>query len=210
LKDLGRSVNGRSIVSGVSATVRAGEILAVVGPSGSGKSSLLRLVNRLDEPTEGTVYLDDIDYRTLPPSEVRRRVGIVMQRPLLFPGTVRTNVAAGPGFRAVPMEALAVEELLQAVGLPGFSERDVAKLSGGEVQRVALARTLANRPEALLLDEPTSALDEEAERAIEALLLRIVSEFGPACVLVTHELKQAARLASHVMTLEDGRVCGLE
>ncbi len=205
LDNLGRSVAGHSIVAGVNAEVAAGEILAVVGPSGSGKSSLLRLINRLDDPSEGTVYLDGVDYRTIPAHEVRRRVGLVMQRPVLFPGVVRDNVAAGPSYRGEAMSTAQVERLLAEVGLPGLAGRDVATLSGGEVQRVALARTLANEPEVLLLDEPTSALDGAAARAVEALVVKVVSLFEPACVLVTHDAAQAARLAARVMTLENGR-----
>jgi len=203
---LWRSVPGKVLVAEATFDVRKAEILAIVGPSGSGKSSLLRLLNRLDEPTEGNVYLDEVDYRQVAPRELRRRVGMVMQRPYLFAGTVLDNLRFGPRQRGEDLSALAAEELLAGVGLSGFASRDVSNLSGGEAQRVSFARALANAPEVLLLDEPTSALDEDAKREVEAVIQRIGHEQGVACVLVTHDAAQAARLAERVLVLESGRI----
>lgn len=203
---LGRSVPAKVLVAEATFEVPKAEILAIVGPSGSGKSSLLRLLNRLDEPTEGTVYLDDVDYRQIAPRELRRRVGMVMQRPYLFAGTVLDNLRFGPQQRGADLNLSAAEELLAGVGLSGFGSRDVANLSGGEAQRVSFARALANSPEVLLLDEPTSALDEDAKRDVEAVIHRIGHEQGVACVLVTHDGAQAARLAERVLVLENGRI----
>jgi len=203
---LGRSVPGKVLVTQATFEVRKAEILAIVGPSGSGKSSLLRLLNRLDEPTEGNVYLDEVDYRQIAPRELRRRVGMVMQRPYLFAGTVLDNLRFGPRQRGEDLSLEAVEELLAGVGLSGFASRDVSNLSGGEAQRVSFARALANTPEVLLLDEPTSALDDDAKREVEALIQRIGHEQGVACVLVTHDAAQAARLAERVLVLESGRI----
>ena len=203
---LGRSVPDKVLVADASFDLRKGETLAVVGPSGSGKSSLLRLVNRLDEPTSGTVYLDGVDYRQIAPRELRRRVGMVMQRPFLFPGTVAENLRFGPRQRGEELSDARMEELLAGVLLAGFAGRDVANLSGGEAQRVSFARTLANSPEVLLLDEPTSALDEEAKREVEGVIRRIGSEQGIPCVLVTHDVAQSARLAERALVLEQGQV----
>jgi putative ABC transport system ATP-binding protein len=203
---LGRSVPGKVLVAGATFDVRKAEILAIVGPSGSGKSSLLRLLNRLDEPTEGNVYLDGVDYRQLAPRELRRRVGMVMQRPYLFAGTVLDNLRFGPRQRGEDLSPAAAEELLAGVGLSGFASREVSNLSGGEAQRVSFARALANTPEVLLLDEPTSALDDDAKREVEAVIQRIGHEQGVACVLVTHDAAQAARLAERVLVLESGRI----
>src|SRR3982074_797124 len=136
-KGLSRTVAGRVLVSDISVQVRLGEVLAVVGPSGAGKSSFLRLLNRLDEPTGGTVCLNGRDYRELAPQELRRRAGMVMQVAYLFPGTVAANVSFGPrqrGERLLPEQTAA---LLERVGLPGYQERDVINLSGGEAQRVS-------------------------------------------------------------------------
>lgn len=201
-----RAVADRLLVDDISIQVQRSEVLAIVGPSGSGKSSFLRLLNRLDEPTGGTVRLNGQDYRELKPQELRRRVGMVMQAAYLFPGTVAANVAFGPRQRGEVLPAEQIATLLQRVGLAGFQERDVSRLSGGEAQRVSFARTLANSPETLLLDEPTSALDEASARAIEELLLSIIRERGMTCIVVTHNTAQARRFADRTMVLEAGKL----
>ena len=202
---LTRSVGGLKLVDDISVQVRAGEVLAVVGPSGAGKSSFLRLLNRLDEPTAGTVFLEGVDYHQIPPRELRRRVGMVTQRAFLFPGTVYQNVSFGPRQRGEVISEARAEELLTRVGLSGYADRDVANLSGGEAQRVSLARALANSPLVLLLDEPTSALDDEAKSQVEGLIAEIIRDTRLACVMVTHDLAQAARMATEVMMLQGGR-----
>jgi len=203
---LTRSIGGRKLVSEVSVAVRSGEVLAVVGPSGSGKSSFLRLLNRLDEPTSGTVFLQDVDYRQIPPSELRRKVGMVTQRAFLFPGTVSDNLNFGPRQRGEQLTPEVAQDLLARVGLPGYLDHDVAYLSGGEAQRVSIARALANTPAVLLLDEPTSALDEASKSGVESLLHDIIRERSLTCVMVTHDVAQAARMASAVLVLEAGHV----
>lgn len=150
---LSRSVGGLKLVEDISVEVRSGDVLAVVGPSGSGKSSFLRLLNRLDEPTSGKVFFENIDYRQIPPRELRRKIGMVTQRAFLFPGTVNQNVGFGPQQRGEEFSETRAEQLLTKVGLGGYASRDVANLSGGEAQRVSLARALANSPLVLLLDE---------------------------------------------------------
>ncbi len=203
---LSRTVMGAKLLDGVSFAVRRGEVWAIVGPSGAGKSSLLRLLVRLDEPSAGTVYLDGVDYRELPPRELRRRVGLVAQHAALFPGTVAENVRFGPRHRGVELSTERVEKLLAGVGLSGFRHRNVANLSGGEAQRVGLARTLANEPEILLLDEPTSALDETSREDVEALIRSIIRENELTCLIVTHDVAQARRTADHALLLRQGRV----
>lgn len=131
---------------------------------------------------------------------------MVTQRPYLFPGTVEDNLRFGPLQRGETLTDDAVEQLLTRVGLKGYSSRNVANLSGGEAQRVSVARTLANSPLALLLDEPTSALDEAAKREVEALIGGIVSEQGLTCIIVTHDTAQAARLAARALVIETGRI----
>jgi len=203
---LGRRVGEKWIVQDVTLEVRCGELFGLVGPSGSGKSSLLRLLNRLDEPTSGTVFLEHQDYRQIPPQELRRRIGMVTQRPFLFPGDIAANLRFGPSQRGETLPDTDIVSLLERVGLPGFAARNVANLSGGEQQRVSLARALANRPEILLLDEPTSALDEEAKIGIEELIRNLVSANGYTFVLVTHDREQARRLCDRVAILEAGRL----
>jgi putative ABC transport system ATP-binding protein len=208
-RNLSRAIADRILVSDISVQVESGELLAIVGPSGAGKSSFLRLLNRLDEPTGGTVQLNGEDYREIMPRELRRRVGMVMQTAYLFPGTVAANVAFGPWQRGEKLFPQQIAELLDRVGLPGYQERDANHLSGGESQRVSLARTLANAPEIILLDEPTSALDDVSARGIEELLLNIIRERRMTCVIVTHNTAQTHRIADRTMVLEAGKLLSI-
>jgi putative ABC transport system ATP-binding protein len=204
VEHLARQVQGRSIVRDASFTLRAGETLAITGPSGAGKSSLLRLLNRLDEPSSGAVFLDDLAADSLNIRELRRRVGMVMQQANLFPCSVAENLRYGPALRGHEMTGAEIEELLLTVGLGGYAARDVALLSGGEAQRVSLARTLANRPQVLLLDEPTSALDDAAKLVVEQALRQAMASVEGACLIVTHDAAQAARLAQRTLLMHDG------
>ena len=197
---------GKRLLDAISFHVAQAEVLALLGPSGAGKSSLLRLLNRLDEPTAGSILLNGKDYRELPPRELRRRMGMIMQRAYLFPGTVAENVRFGPVQHGVAISDAEIASLLDQVGLSGYAGRNALTLSGGEAQRVAITRALANRPEVLLLDEPTSALDEAAKRGVEGLLESLIRQRGLTCVWVTHDAEQARRMADSVLTLESGRV----
>jgi putative ABC transport system ATP-binding protein len=206
---LSRAVGEKVLVNEISVQVQVGEVLAVVGHSGSGKTSFLRLLNRLDEPTGGIVRFNGRDYRELAPPELRRRIGMVMQTAFLFSGTVANNVAYGPRQHGQPLAAEQIALLLQRVGLPGYQQRDVSNLSGGEAQRVSIARTLANDPEILLLDEPTSALDEDSARRVEDLVLDIIHERRMTCVIVTHNAAQARRVAHRAMVLKTGKLAAI-
>ena len=201
--------DGQRIIDGVSFSVEAGEWLALIGPSGAGKSTLLRLLNRLDEPVGGTVYLDGIDYRELEPMELRRRVGLVAQQPALQPGTVRENVTIGPRLRDEPIPADRVTTVIEGLGLASIADRDVERLSGGEGNRVMLARTLVNDPDALLLDEPTASLDADTTARVETLLTETLADDDCAVVLVTHDRDQADRLGDRTLELRDGAVTEL-
>jgi putative ABC transport system ATP-binding protein len=201
-----RQVDGRFIVDHISTTITTGDFVAVMGRSGAGKSSFLRLINRLDEPTSGTVYLNGQDYRTLSPRELRRRAGMMMQFAYLFPGTIAENLRFGPRQQGKDLSSAEIEQLLAEVGLSGMAERDVVHLSGGEAQRVSLARTLANRPDVLLLDEPTSALDDHSEREIETLLTRVVQEQKLAALMITHDTAQARRIANRAILIDSGKL----
>jgi putative ABC transport system ATP-binding protein len=203
---LSRFAGDARLVEDVNLEVRCCEVVSIVGPSGSGKSSLLRLLNRLDEPTGGTVYFRGQDYRTIPPRELRRRIGLVMQAPNLFPGSVGDNLRFGPEQHGESMTVEKIEDLLAGVGLSGWADRNVEGLSGGEAQRVSLARTLANSPEILLLDEPTSALDDAAEREVEELIMDVIRQHKLTCLIVTHDKAQAVRLSTAAVLLEKGRL----
>jgi putative ABC transport system ATP-binding protein len=155
---LSRIIPGKRLVDDISIGIERGEVLAVVGPSGSGKSSFLRLLNRLDEPTMGTVYLEEIDYRQIAPQELRRRAGMVTQTAYLFPGTIADNLRFGPRQQGKDLSEETVTSLLDQVGLADRVDSDVANLSGGEAQRVSIARALANSPTVLLAGGEISSL----------------------------------------------------
>jgi len=203
---LGRTVSGRAIVQDVSIEVRQGDVLGIVGQSGAGKSSFLRLLNRLDEPTAGTFFLEGRDYREIAPRELRSKVGMVMQTAFLFPGTVAENIRFGPDQHGERLEDGRLDELLRQVGLDDFAARAIDHLSGGEAQRVAFARALGNSPTVLLLDEPTSALDDLAKSEVETVIRDVVRASHLTCLIVTHDLKSAARLADRILVLEGGKV----
>ncbi len=201
-EDVSLRIGDGLILDHVDAVVPVEGITVVLGPSGAGKSMLLRLANRLEVPSAGTVRFRGSDVATVDPLLLRRRVGMVFQRPTPFPGTVRANLlVADPEASEGAMVAL-----VERCGLPpDFLDRDTEGLSGGEAQRVCLARALAAGPEALLMDEPTAALDPEHRIAVEDLA-RGLSEGGLPIVWVTHDLEQADRLAGQELVLVEGRV----
>ena len=204
--NLSRVVDDTPLVHQISVEIQAGDVVAIVGPSGAGKSSFLRLLNRLDEPTQGTVFLEGNDYREMSPQDLRRQVGMVMQSPFLFPGTIADNLRFGPQQRGKDLSPDAIEELLARVNLAGYAGRGISNLSGGEAQRVSLARTLANTPSILLLDEPTSALDDRTEQDVEELICDIISDGALTALIVTHDRAQARRVAHKAMVLKSGRL----
>jgi ABC-type methionine transport system ATPase subunit len=196
-------VGGAEILKGVGARFPEGSISAVVGPSGAGKSTLLRAINRLVEPSDGEVYLDGRPTSGMNPLELRRRVGMVFQLPVLFGGTVEDAVLYGARLAGKKADA---GELLGMVGLDAsLSGRDPESLSVGQQQRVSVARSLALEPEVLLMDEPTSALDDAARRQIEELIRELKERSGLTILLVSHDLSQVERVADRVVLLVEGR-----
>ena len=180
-------------------------ITAIVGPSGSGKTTLLRLCNRLEIPSSGQVRFRGTDVAELDLLEHRRRVVMVFQNAVMFGGTVRDNLTL-----AGPNEDEQLVDVLERAELPGnFLDRRSDTLSGGEAQRVSLARTLATHPEVLLMDEPTAALDGAPRLGLERLALQLVDS-GVPILWVTHDLAQARRLGQEIVVLIDGsaRVAG--
>ena len=193
------------VLSGVSFGVPAGGRLAVFGPSGSGKTSLLRLLNRLDEPAGGRVLLDGEDLRGLDATAVRRRVGLVFQQPFLFDQTVAGNLAYPLTLlhRELPRAAAAARLAEFGLGEEVLDRRG-DQLSGGQGQRVAVARALTLDPEVLALDEPTSALDAESARLLLAALLRR-NAAGLTLIVVTHDRGMLEKLDCPVLAVGDGR-----
>ncbi|HEX5614015.1 MAG TPA: phosphate ABC transporter ATP-binding protein [Acidimicrobiia bacterium] len=194
--------DGRWRLRGVDAVVPDRGITALVGPSGSGKSTMLRCCNRLEVPDEGSVRFRGAEVATTDVLALRRRVGMVFQRPTPFPGTGLDNLrVADP-----TMTSDAGEQVLARVGLAAdFLARDAMSLSGGEAQRLCLARSLTAQPEVLLMDEVTSSLDASSRNALEDLA-RMLCDDGVPLLWVTHDFAQVTRVATTVLVVIDGRV----
>lgn len=206
IENLTFTIDGERLIRGIDLAVATGETLTIIGPSGAGKSTFLRLLCRLNEPTEGSVYFDGADYRTIDPTALRTRIGLVPQSPALREGTVRENVTIAPRLRDESVEPGRVGTLLSRVDLAGYADRPVADLSGGEAQRVAIARTLMIDPEVLLFDEPTASLDPDAQAEIEGLLTDLLTTSDRTVLLVTHDQGQVDRIADRVVRFVDGRI----
>ncbi len=189
----------------VTLAIAAGRVTVILGPSGAGKSTLLRLLNRLTEPTTGTVALHEAELPSYDVLALRRRVGMLQQAPVLLEGSVLADLRVG----RQTLTAGEAGELLARVGLsPEFVDRSTEGLSGGEAQRLCLARALAVGPEVLLLDEPTSALDSFAAASVEAVVRALVAD-GLSVVMVSHDLQQARRIADDVVVLMNGVVAAV-
>jgi tungstate transport system ATP-binding protein len=205
LKNVSKSYGAIKAISQVNLKVNPGETIAILGPNGAGKTTLLKIMAGLLQPDEGIIL-----YRGKPVNEevdkLRRRVTMVFQRPVMFSTSVYGNVAYGLKVRGLPQKEVKakVRGALKLVGLEEFESRQAKKLSGGEQQKVALARALVTQPEVLLLDEPTSNLDSPSAASIEQILKRI--KLKTVIVLVTHNVFQAKRLAERIIYMSSGVV----
>ncbi|KAK7411490.1 hypothetical protein VNO78_02924 [Psophocarpus tetragonolobus] len=201
------SEDGVPILKSINLEIPKGAIVGIIGPSGSGKSTLLRALNRLWEPPSASVFLDGQDISHLDVLSLRRTVAMLFQLPALFQGTVADNVRYGPHLRGIKLSDEEVRKLLLMADLDAsFVDKSGAELSVGQAQRVALARTLANSPQVLLLDEPTSALDPISTENIEDALLKLNKNRGMTLVIVSHSIKQIQRIADIVCLLVDGEI----
>jgi tungstate transport system ATP-binding protein len=197
-EDLGFTANGVAILSGISLTIEAGAPTVIIGPNGAGKSTLLRLLHGLLTPSAGRVTWSGVD--------PGRRQAMVFQRPVLLRRSVLANTAYPlhlAGLAAAERDRRA-REALALVGLAALADRPARRLSGGEQQRLALARAAALRPEVLFLDEPCASLDPAATRAVEEIVATLAAR-GTHIVMTTHDLGQARRLAGEVVFLHRGR-----
>jgi len=201
-EEVGLVTDGRTRLVDVDLSIADRAVTVVVGASGSGKSTLLRLLNRLEVPTSGTVSFRGQDLAGVDVRAHRRRVGMLFQRPTPFAGTVHQNLLVARD----DLSATEAGALLDRVGLDHhFLDRPADRLSGGEAQRMCLARTLATEPEVLLADEATSSLDPDATRRLEALAIAL-RDVGIPVVWVTQEPEQIDRIADHAVRVTAGRV----
>ncbi len=211
LDGLTKRYDTRTVVDDVSMTVPSGSVCVMVGTSGSGKSTVLRMINRLVTPTAGRVLIDGEDTASVPEHELRRRIGYAIQGHGLFPHrTVAENIATVPGLLGWPKARIAtrVDELLDVFQLdPGeFARKFPHQLSGGQQQRVGVARALAAEPNILLMDEPFGALDAIIRGRAQEDLLAIQRRFKTTIVLVTHDMEEAFHLGDRIAVLSEGRL----
>lgn len=209
---LGRNPEGAQVqlLDGVSFSVKSGEITAIIGPSGGGKSTLIRLINRLTEPSAGRIFFKGEDIAAMDPLQLRCLVALVPQKPFMFEGTVLDNLQIPFLYRRAPTPAAGSAEMLEVLDLArldrGLLERDARSLSLGQQQRVSIARALITKPLALLLDEPTSALDRRTSDELAATLRDICRVQNLTMIMVTHDLRLTEKVADHCLYLEAGRV----
>jgi osmoprotectant transport system ATP-binding protein len=198
-------------VDHLSLEIKSGETVILVGPSGCGKTTSLKMINRLIEPTDGTISIDDRDTRTYDVNDLRRSIGYVIQQVGLFPHqTVADNIATVPRLLKWPRQRIQarVEELLDLIGLPAaqYGKRLPSELSGGERQRVGVARALGADPNILLMDEPFGAIDPIARERLQNELLRLQRVVRKTIVFVTHDIDEAVKLGDRVALLSKGGV----
>jgi len=211
LREVSRRFGDAVAVDRLSLTIASGELLVLLGGSGSGKTTTLKMINRLIEPSAGDVLVDGRSVRDVEPHALRRRIGYCFQQVGLFPHmTVAGNVAITPRLLGWPRARIArrVDELLELVELPpaAFAGRRPHELSGGERQRVGVARALAAAPDLLLLDEPFGALDPLTRDRLQESFRAIRRRLGLTAVFVTHDMVEALLLADRVAVMEGGRL----
>ena len=211
IENLSKNFGNLKVLKNISTTINKGEIISIIGPSGSGKSTFLRCINKLEEPTEGHIYIDGMDLmdKNTDINKIRERVGMVFQHFNLFPNmTVLENLTLSP--MMVKKESKEEAEkyasyLLKKVGLSDKSNSYPAQLSGGQKQRIAIARALAMKPEVILFDEPTSALDPEMIKEVLDVMRDLAKE-GMTMLIVTHEMGFARNVGNRILFMDNGEI----
>ena len=211
ITNLYKNFGDLEVLKNISTTINKGEIISIIGPSGSGKSTFLRCINKLEEPTEGHIYIDGMDLmdKNTDINKIRERVGMVFQHFNLFPNmTVLENLTLSP----IMVKKESKEEaekyalyLLEKVGLSDKVSSYPTQLSGGQKQRIAIARALAMKPEVILFDEPTSALDPEMIKEVLDVMRDLAKE-GMTMLIVTHEMGFARNVGNRILVMDNGEI----
>ncbi|WP_335992865.1 amino acid ABC transporter ATP-binding protein [Fusobacterium polymorphum] len=211
VENLSKNFGDLKVLKNISTTINKGEIISIIGPSGSGKSTFLRCINKLEEPTEGHIYIDGMDLmdKKTDINKIRERVGMVFQHFNLFPNmTVLENLTLSP----IMVKKESKEEaekyasyLLEKVGLSDKVNSYPTQLSGGQKQRIAIARALAMKPEVILFDEPTSALDPEMIKEVLDVMRDLAKE-GMTMLIVTHEMGFARNVGNRILFMDNGEI----
>ncbi|MHB9315817.1 peptide ABC transporter ATP-binding protein [Fusobacterium polymorphum] len=211
VENLSKNFGDLKVLKNISTTINKGEIISIIGPSGSGKSTFLRCINKLEETTEGHIYIDGMDLmdKKTDINKIRERVGMVFQHFNLFPNmTVLENLTLSP----IMVKKESKEEaekyasyLLEKVGLSDKANSYPTQLSGGQKQRIAIARALAMKPEVILFDEPTSALDPEMIKEVLDVMRDLAKE-GMTMLIVTHEMGFARNVGNRILFMDNGEI----
>ena len=205
LKNITKSFGDTQVLKGISLSIRQGEFITLLGASGCGKTTTLRIIAGLEAPDNGNVYLNGTDVTTLQPNE--RNVNTVFQNYALFPHmNVFSNIAYGLKLKKVPKQEIThrVEEMLELVQLAGYGTRMPSELSGGQRQRVAIARAVVNNPQVLLLDEPLGALDLQLRRQMQIELKRIQKRLQITFIYITHDQEEALNMSDRIAVMNQG------
>lgn len=211
VENLSKNFGNLKVLKNISTTINKGEVISIIGPSGSGKSTFLRCINKLEEPTEGHIYIEGMDLmdKNTDINKIRERVGMVFQHFNLFPNmTVLENLTLSPTI--VKKESKEEAEkyalyLLQKVDLSDKANSYPNQLSGGQKQRIAIARALAMKPEVILFDEPTSALDPEMIKEVLDVMRNLAKE-GMTMLIVTHEMGFARNVGNRILFMDNGEI----
>lgn len=209
VQNLRKTYGDHEVLKGITTTISQGEVIAIIGPSGCGKSTFLRSLNRLEEPTDGTILFEGIDItdKKVDINKVREKIGMVFQQFNLFPNmTVKQNIMLAPvklGKMTKAEASQKADTLLQRIGLADKADAYPAMLSGGQKQRIAIVRAFAMNPDVLLFDEPTSALDPEMVGEVLNVMKELAKE-GMTMIVVTHEMAFAREVANRVLFFNNG------
>lgn len=208
--NVGQSYEGRDVLKNINLSINRGDVLALIGPTGAGKTTLLRILDLLEKPYYGQVYFDEVEVSKSKELQLqaRRRMAYVHQKPIVFTTNVFNNVAYALKWRHIKKSAARskTEDMLELVGLADYEHRNAKTLSGGETQRLAIARALVTEPEVLFLDEPTANMDPVSVSKIEEVLANIIREQKTTVIMATHDMSQGQRLADIIGVLMNGEL----